>query len=81
MQVTKTKERIAVIMVLGKDKSQPFSFQWGTKRYVVEKVNLVFQKQSANGLMISYSVTAQDAYFKLTFETTEMKWWLEEVVN
>ena len=79
--VTKLNDRVDVIAVFTSKRNYPFSFSWGGRKYVVEKVNLVYSRQSGNGLIISYSVTAQSNFFKLSFYTKEMEWRLEEMVT
>lgn len=81
IHIVKTKEKIDIIVVFEQDKARPYSFKWGGKKYVVEKINLVYAKNTGTGKFLYYSVTAEGNYFKLIFDTNEMMWWVEEVYS
>lgn len=79
--VTKTKEQVDVLAIFDRESARPFSFKWAGRKFIVEKINLTYSQKAGNGRLFYYSVTAEGNYFKLIFETHEMKWWVEEIVT
>lgn len=80
-QVTKTREPIEVLAIFDQTSARPFSFKYAGRKFIVEKINLTYSKSAGSGRMFYYSVTAEGNFFKLVFETHEMKWWIEEIVT
>lgn len=78
-QITKTKEQIEVLAIFDQKQARPFSFKYAGKKFIVEKINLTYSQGIGNGRLFYYSVSSEGNYFKLVFETHEMKWWLEEI--
>ncbi|MBT4722550.1 hypothetical protein HOB30_02220 [Candidatus Falkowbacteria bacterium] len=71
-------EKINVLVSFTKDKVIPLSFFWGNKKYTVDKVNLVHATYSGREKIYYYSITSQNNFFKLCFNTDNSKWTIEE---
>jgi hypothetical protein len=80
MQQTNLHDLINVICVFNDTAVRPHSFKWSGKTFRVEKINLVFMKRKGDGRLVYFSVTAEGNYFKIVFDTGELKWYLEETV-
>jgi len=79
--LTKTKEEISIIVIFTSQGPKPYQFKWAGKDFKVEKINLVFEKKLGNDKLIYFSVTAEDNYFKLCFNTNTLKWYVEEIYH
>ena len=79
--VTKTKDPIEIITIFTNKGPRPYTFKWANKRFKVEKINLVFEKKLGNDKLVYFSVTAESNYFKLCFNTNELRWYVEEVYH
>jgi len=81
MPLTKTKDEIEIITIFTKTGPQPHSFKWSGKYFKIEKINLIFEKKQGNDKLVNFSVTAENNYFKLVFNTNNLKWYVEEVYH
>ena len=81
MHIIKTKEKIEVLVIFRKNQAQPYCFKWAGKRFVIDKINLVYSQNKGDGQLVYFSVSSQDNYFKLVFETNTLAWWLEEAYS
>ncbi|OGY42407.1 MAG: hypothetical protein A2Y82_04670 [Candidatus Buchananbacteria bacterium RBG_13_36_9] len=81
MPITKLNEQIEVITKFTKQGAQPAVFKYAGKKWVVEKINLVYEKKTGDGKLVYFSVTSQGNYFKLVFETNNLKWRIGEVYH
>jgi hypothetical protein len=79
--IAKTRDPVEVLAIFSTSGARPFSFKWSGRKFIVEKINLTYSQSSGNGRLVYFSVTAEGNYFKLAFETNEMKWFIEEVVS
>ena len=71
-------EKIDVLVSFTKDRVIPLSFFWGNKKYEVNKVNLVHATYIGRDKIYYYSITSQNNFFKLCFNTENSRWTLEE---
>jgi len=81
IMLMKLNEPIVVITKFTKQSAQPVIFKYAGKKWLVEKINLVYEKRAGNGKLVYFSVTSQDNYFKLVFDTNNLKWRLEEIYH
>ncbi len=79
--IIKAKDEIEVITIFAKNGPKPYALKWGGKKYIVEKINLRYEKRAGDGKLVYFSVTSQDNYFKLVFDTNNLKWYLEEAYH
>jgi len=77
----KTQEEIEIITIFTKKGPQPHIFKWAGQKFKVEKINLVYDQKIGNNKLIYFSVSSQDNYFKLVFNTNNLKWYIEEVYH
>ncbi|MBN1325919.1 hypothetical protein JW977_02980 [Candidatus Falkowbacteria bacterium] len=81
MHLIKEKQPIEVITIFKKDGPKPYAIKWGGKKYIIEKINLRYEKRAGDGKLVYFSVTSEDNYFKLVFDTNNLKWYLEEAYH
>ena len=81
MQITTTNIPTDVIAGFTKEGAKPLVFKYAGKKWVVEKVNLVYEQRTGDGKLVYFSVTSQSNYFKLVFETNNLRWRIEEVYH
>ena len=79
--LTKTKEAVEVLAIFTHQGPRPYALKWGERKYVIEKINLTYEAKVGNSKLIYFSVTSQDNYFKLVFDTNDLKWYLEEAYH
>lgn len=79
--LTKLNQPTEVIAKFTKQGAEPVVFKYAGKKWIVEKVNLVYEKRSGDGKLVYFSVTSQSNYFKLVFETNNLRWRIEEVYS
>ncbi|MFH1598617.1 MAG: hypothetical protein ABIB97_06185 [Patescibacteria group bacterium] len=72
-------EPIKVLVSFGLNKMRPLVFEWRGKRYIVNKVNLVHCQKAGNDKLYHFSVSDEANYFKLSFNTRDFNWQLEEL--
>lgn len=81
MPLIKLNEQIEIITKFTKQGTQPLIFKYAGKKWSVEKINLVYEKKAGDGKLVYFSITSQSNYFKLIFNTNELKWFIEEVYH
>lgn len=81
MPIIKTNEEIEIITIFTKKGPQPFIFKWAGKKFKVEKINLVHETKIGDDKLVYFSVTSQNNYFKLVFNTNSLKWFIEEIYH
>ena len=81
MHIIKAKEKTDVVAIFKNHQAIPYSFYWAGKKFIVETINLRYQKRVGDGKCCYFSVTAEDNYFKLVFDTNNLEWWVEEVYS
>jgi hypothetical protein len=81
MPLTKLNQPTEVITKFTKNGAQPLIFKYAGKKWIVEKVNLTYEKRTGDGKLVYFSVTSQSNYFKLVFETNNLRWRIEEVYS
>ena len=74
-------EPINVLVAFGQDQVRPLSFEWRNKEYQIDKVNLVHYKRVGNDKLYYFSVSDNVNYFKLSFNTKDFNWRLEELYS
>lgn len=72
-------EPIEVIVRFGAKKIAPLIFRWRSKNYQVNRVNLVHSGKVGQERWYYFSVSDKANYFKLAFNASNLKWYLEEL--
>jgi len=77
----KTNESVEVLAIFTKKGPKPYALKWLKKKFIIEKINLVYEKRAGDGKLVYFSVTSQNNFFKLVFDANNLKWHLEEVYH
>jgi hypothetical protein len=77
----KLKEPVEVLAIFTKRGPQPYALKWAKKKFIIEKINLIYETKTGNSKLVYFSVTSQNNYFKLVFDTNNLKWHLEEIYH
>jgi hypothetical protein len=72
-------EPIRVLVSFGQGQIKPLIFEWRDKRYKIDQVNLIHWQKAGNDKLYHFSVSDQANYFKLSFNTRDFNWRLEEL--
>lgn len=72
------RQQIDVLVAFMKNKVLPLSFRCQNKKYSVKKVNMVYSKWFGRNKWYYFTVSSNDDHFKLSFNTENNKWFLEE---
>ena len=74
-------EPIKVLVSFGPDKMRPLVFSWRGQKYPIDKINLVHWQKVGNDKLYHFSVSDKTNYFKLSFNTKDFNWQLEELYS
>ncbi len=77
----KTNKHTDVLVIFTEKGPRPYALKWAGKKYLIEKINLVYEKRSGDGKLVYFSVTSQSNYFKLVFDTNNLNWQIEEIYH
>ena len=70
---------ICVLVAFLEKTVMPLTFQWEKKKYPVDKINLVHSSRVGKDKWYYFSVSSENNFFKLAFNTENNKWFLQEV--
>lgn len=77
----KTNQQTDIIVIFTNNGVQPYIFKWAGKKFKVEKINLVHEQKLGDDKLVYFSVTSENNYFKLVFNTNKLKWFIEEIYH
>ena len=69
---------IDIITVFKENKAIPWKFLWQGKEYIIKKINLMYSSREGRGKIYYFAVSDNTNYFKLQFNTEDLKWTLLE---
>lgn len=72
-------EQINVWVYFKKNLVSPFVFFWKTRRIKIDSINLVHTSKDGSNTFYYYSVSSGGNFYRLKFDTKDLKWFLEEV--
>lgn len=72
-------EPIKVLVSFSPDNMKPLVFEWRGQKYPIDKINLVHCQKVGNDKLYHFSVSDEINYFKLSFNTRDFNWQLEEL--
>lgn len=72
-------EPVNVWVLFSKAQPQPFAFSWKGRAIKITNVNLVHTSKDGSSLYYHYSVSSGDNFYRLRFDTKNLKWSLEAV--
>lgn len=68
---------INVWVFFKKGQITPHVFFWNNRRINIEKVNLIHQSRESGSTMYHFSVSSGGNFYRLGFDTINLKWILE----
>jgi hypothetical protein len=71
-------QTIDVLVAFNQKRAIPLFFKWSNRKYKIDKVNLIHSAFEGKVKFYYYSITSQNNFFKLCFNTDNNKWTLEE---
>lgn len=79
MEHQKLRENVRVYADFNGQHVRPVAFQWGGKRYDVERVNLVYRRRLGARYVWCFAVSDEAHNFVLMYDPESLRWILEEV--
>ncbi len=76
---TKVHEPIRVAVDFAGPKITPLAFVWSGKKYVVEKVNIVYKRRDGARELWCFAVSDNANSYVLLYDPENLRWTLEEV--
>lgn len=58
---------------------QPYLFFWNNRPIKVSKINFVHTSKNGSSLFYHFSVSSDSNFYKLCFDSSKLKWFLEAV--
>ncbi|MHC4983833.1 MAG: hypothetical protein ACYTF6_11800 [Planctomycetota bacterium] len=81
MNIEKIDEPIRVLAVFSAGAIDPLRFRWGKRTYKIDRINGRWTDRSGNdGYSLHYSVQVGQETYYIHFSSTEVQWWLDEVI-
>jgi hypothetical protein len=78
--IKKFQQPIEVLVAFMKDKILPLSFRWQNQKYSVNNVNMMHETRIGRSKWYYFSITSDNNYYQLAFDTETNKWFLTEAV-
>lgn len=75
--MTQLSDPINVWAFFKKGEITPYVFFWNKRRITIDKINLIHQSRGGGGTMFHFSVMAGGNFYRLGFDTVNLKWYLE----
>ncbi len=72
------RQPIDVLVAFMKNKVLPLSFRCNSKKYSIDKVNMIYSGWTGRNKWHYFTVSSNKDHFKLGFNTENNKWFLEE---
>lgn len=76
---TKIREPIRVAVDFAGPKIKPLAFVWSGKKYIVEKVNLVYKRKDGHRELWCFAVSDAANSYVLLYDPDNLRWTLDEV--
>lgn len=73
------EEKIKVLAVFKNGTVFPYIFQWGNRKYIVNKVNLSYQEREGVSANYYFAVESKELVAKIKYNDKSLIWLLEEV--
>lgn len=58
---------------------QPWCFFWRSRQIKIDKINLVHTSKEGSNTFYHFSISSGGNFYRLKFDTTKLKWFLEAV--
>ena len=73
-----SEDSLQVIASFGKNGVFPRIIKWGSRRYKILQVNLIHSLTEGSVRIYFFSVSDEANAFKLGFNSSSLKWWIED---
>ena len=80
MKIEEIGEAIAVLAVFSGGGAEPVRFRWNGRTYRIDRVNANWVDRQCDGYRLHYSVQVGDETYYLHFASSEVQWWLDQVI-
>ncbi len=75
---TEIRDNIKVMAVFDRG-IRPVKFRWNDRVYPVEEITYTWKTRLGSAVIVHFSVTDGSSLFELSYNTSTMRWALEEV--
>lgn len=72
-------ERVEVVAYFGKNRTFPYLVKWNNREFRIQKITLIHQLWEGNTKIFYFSAICPQAQLKLSFNSIELVWRLEEI--
>lgn len=73
------QEAISVWVFFEKNLIKPHLFYWRNRKIKIDKINLVHTSRLGSSVFYHFSVSSQGNFYRLKFDSSKLKWFLEEI--
>jgi hypothetical protein len=80
MTIEKIDEAVGVFAVFSGGQVSPVRFRWGARELDVFAINARWTDRQIGGCTYHYSVQAGEETYFLHFSSSDLQWWLDQVV-
>jgi len=85
MNIERIGEPIRVLAVFSGGAIEPLRFGWGRRTYKIDRINGRWTDRGgqtpSGGYSLHYSVQAGNETYYIHFSSTEVQWWLDEMIT
>jgi len=57
----------------------PYIFFWKDRQIKIDKINLMHQTLMGDDVLLHFSVSSEGNFYRIMFNTSSLKWFLEEL--
>lgn len=75
----KIQEPIEVLAGFKEGSLRPYLFRWQGREYRIKEVNFMHSAREGKSILFYFSVSNDNNYFKLCFNSQDLNWKLEEM--
>jgi len=75
----KVNDQIYVTIEFSKQGPKPQKFIWKNKEYDIKNINFVHQSKEGDTLLTHFSVSGKTDSYKITFNSKDLSWKLNEI--
>lgn len=72
-------EQVEVVAVFKENRAIPYIVRWRRRDFRVQKITLIHQAWEGNSKFFYFSALCEGAQLKLSFNTAELVWKLEQI--
>jgi hypothetical protein len=80
MRIETIGEPIRVLAAFSGGSIQPLRFRWGGRAYRIDAINGQWVDRQGDNYSLHYSVQVGEETYYLHFASSEVQWWLDELI-